>query len=159
MPELQGRAERAKGRFGIVAARFNAFVVDQMIEGALDALKRHGVADNQVILVRVPGAFELPQATRAMVRTGRYAGIIALGAVIRGDTAHFDFVAGEASRGLNRVALDSGCPVAFGLLTTDTVEQALARASVDQGNKGFEAALVALEMADLFEQISDQADG
>lgn len=133
-------------RIGLVASRFNQFIVDELVSGARDALSRHGVAESQQQLVWVPGAFELPLLADRLAQSGQFSAIIALGAVIRGGTPHFEFVAGECARGLSRVALDYGIPVTFGVLTTDTVEQALERAGTGQGNKGFDAAMTAIEM-------------
>jgi 6,7-dimethyl-8-ribityllumazine synthase len=142
-------------RFGVVAARFNEFVVEPLIRGALDALRRHGVGDKQIDLVRVPGAFDIPVAARKMALSHRYDALIALGAVIRGQTPHFDYVAGECAGGIARIALESGVPIAFGVLTTDTGEQALDRAGGKAGNKGADAALVAVEMANLLRRLDN----
>ena len=142
-------------RFGIIAARFNDFVVEPLIRGALDALKRHGVGDKQIELVRVPGAFDIPIAARKMALSNRYDALIALGAVIRGQTPHFDYVAGECAGGVARIALESGIPIAFGVLTTDTSEQAVDRAGGKAGNKGADAALVAVEMANLLRRLDN----
>ncbi len=136
-------------RFGIVVARFNDFITERLLAGALDALRRHGVRDEDVDVAWVPGAFEIPLVARRLARSGRYAAVVTLGAVIRGATAHFDYVAGNVASGVARVALDADVPVIFGVLTTDTIEQAIERAGTKAGNKGFEAALVALEMASL----------
>lgn len=155
---VQGDPSAAVGRFAIVAARFNAFVVDPMVSSARQALETHGIGTADINIVRVPGAFELPVAVEALAATGNYSGIIALGAVIRGATAHFDFVAGECARGLMEVSLRHRCAVSFGVLTTDDVEQALERANPDAGNKGFDVAVAALEMADLLQRISDRSD-
>lgn len=133
-------------RIGVLASRFNQFIVDQLVSGAHDALERHGVAPSEQTLIWVPGAFELPLLADRMARTGAFDALIALGAVIRGGTPHFEYVAGECARGLNRVALDHGIPIAFGVLTTDTIEQAVERAGTGAGNKGFDAAMTALEM-------------
>jgi 6,7-dimethyl-8-ribityllumazine synthase len=141
-------------RLVVVAARFNEFVVEPLVRGALDALKRHGVLDQQIEIVRVPGAFEMPVVVRKLALSQRYDAIIALGAVIRGETPHFDYVAGECASGVARVALESGVPVAFGVLTTDTVEQAVDRAGGKAGNKGADCALVAIEMANLLRRLS-----
>jgi len=141
-------------RLGVVAARFNEFVVEPLVRGALDALKRHGVQDNQIEIIRVPGAFEMPVVVRKLALSQRYDAIIALGAVIRGETPHFDYVAGECAGGVARVALESGVPVAFGVLTTDTVEQAVDRAGGKAGNKGADCALVAIEMANLLRRLA-----
>lgn len=135
-----------KSCFGLIASRFNQFIVDELVSGARDALSRHGVAESQQQLVWVPGAFELPLLADRLAQSGQFSAIIALGAVIRGGTPHFEFVAGECARGLSRVALDYGIPVTFGVLTTDTVDQALERAGTGAGNKGFDAAMTAIEM-------------
>jgi 6,7-dimethyl-8-ribityllumazine synthase len=140
-------------RFGVVITRFNDFVVEPLLRGALDALKRHGAADKQIEIVRVPGAFDLPVAARKLALSRRYEALIALGAVIRGQTPHFDYVAGECASGLARIALESGVPIAFGVLTTDTMEQAVDRAGGKAGNKGADAALAALEMANLLRRL------
>ena len=132
----------------IVASRFNRFIVDQLVEGAADALKRHGIDEDRLLLVWVPGAIELPLLADQLASSGRFDAVIALGAVIRGGTPHFDYVAGECARGLTRVALDNGLPVTFGVLTTDTVEQALERAGTGGGNKGYDAAMTAIEMVE-----------
>ncbi len=132
----------------IVASRFNRFIVDQLVEGAADALKRHGIDEDRLLLVWVPGAIELPLLADQLASSGRFDAVIALGAVIRGGTPHFDYVAGECARGLTRVALDNGLPVTFGVLTTDTVEQALDRAGTGGGNKGYDAAITAIEMVE-----------
>jgi len=133
-------------RIAIVAARFNRFVVEQLLEGAIDALNRQGVAEEDRALVWVPGAWEIPLVADQFAASGRYDAVIALGAVIRGGTPHFDFVAGECASGLTRVSLDRGVPVTFGVLTTDDVEQAVERAATDAGNKGFDVATAAIEM-------------
>jgi 6,7-dimethyl-8-ribityllumazine synthase len=136
-------------RFALVASRFNHFIVDRRVEGALDAIARHGGALERVTIVRVPGAWEIPTAVARLARKGATDGIIALGAVIRGSTPHFDYVAGEVTKGIAAVALDTGVPVTFGILTTDTIEQAIERAGTKSGNKGWEAALGAIEMVSL----------
>jgi 6,7-dimethyl-8-ribityllumazine synthase len=140
-------------RFAFVAARFNDFVVEPLIRGALDALKRHGASEKQIEIVRVPGAFDIPIVVRKLALSRRYDALIALGAVIRGQTPHFDYVAGECASGLARIALESGVPIAFGVLTTDTVEQAVDRAGGKAGNKGADAALAAIEMANLLRRL------
>jgi 6,7-dimethyl-8-ribityllumazine synthase len=140
-------------RFAIVAARFNDFVVESLLRGALDALKRHGATEKQVEIVRVPGAFDIPIVARKLALSRRYEAIIALGAVVRGQTPHFDYVAGECASGLARIALESGVPIAFGVLTTDTMEQAVDRAGGKAGNKGADAALAAIEMANLLRRL------
>ena len=140
-------------RFGFIAARFNDFVVEPLIRGALDALKRHGATDKQVEIVRVPGAFDIPIVARKMALSHRYDALITLGAVVRGQTPHFDYVAGECASGIARIALESGVPIAFGVLTTDTMEQATDRAGGKAGNKGADAAMVAIEMANLLRRL------
>jgi len=140
-------------RFAVVAARFNEFVVEGLVRGALDALKRHGVGEKQVEIVRVPGAFDIPVVARKLALSRRYEALIALGAVIRGQTPHFDYVAGECAGGIARIALETGIPIAFGVLTTDTVEHAVDRAGGKAGNKGADAALVAIEMATLLRRL------
>jgi 6,7-dimethyl-8-ribityllumazine synthase len=151
--EIQGELLARDLRFALVAARFNDFVVELLIRGALDALKRHGVGEQQIDIVRVPGAFDIPVVARKLALSRRYQALVALGAVIRGDTPHFDYVAGECAAGISRIALESGVPIAFGVLTTDNVEQAMDRAGGKAGNKGADAALVAMEMADLLRRL------
>ena len=141
------------GRFALVAARFNQFIVDSLVAGARDGLLRHGVAEDAIDLVRVPGSFEIPLVAQRLAKSGKYAAVICLGAVIRGDTDHYDHVVSAAVSGIARVALDSGIPVIFGLLTCDTVEQAINRAGVKSGNKGFDAAVAAVEMVNLLCQL------
>ena len=133
----------------IVAARFNAFIVDRLVEGAIDGLVRHGVAKSAITLIRTPGAFEMPLALRRAAKSGQFAAVIALGAVIRGSTPHFDYVCSEAARGTSAATDETGVPVLFGVLTTDTIEQAVERAGTKAGNKGFDAALAAIEMINL----------
>ena len=140
-------------RFAFVAARFNDFVVEPLIRGALDALKRHGASDKQIEIVRVPGAFDIPIVARKLALSRRYDALIALGAVVRGQTPHFAYVAGECASGIARIALESGVPIAFGVLTTETMEQAVDRAGGKAGNKGADAALVAIEMANLLRRL------
>jgi 6,7-dimethyl-8-ribityllumazine synthase len=140
-------------RFAIVAARFNDFVVEPLVRGALDALKRHGATEKQIEIVRVPGAFDIPIVVRKLALSRRYEALIALGAVVRGQTPHFDYVAGECASGLARIALETGVPIAFGVLTTDTMEQAVDRAGGKAGNKGADAALAAIEMANLLRRL------
>jgi len=139
----------------IVASRFNHFIVEQLVKGAIDAVKRHGIDEDRQTLVWVPGAFELPLMADQLASSGRYDAVIALGAVIRGGTPHFDYVAGECAGGLGRVALDRGIPVSFGVLTTDTIEQALERAGTGEGNKGFDAAMTAIEMVETMRKVAD----
>ncbi len=141
-------------RFGIVVGRFNSFVVESLLDGALDTLKRHGASEKDIEIVRVPGAFEIPLACKQMASGKKYDAIIALGAVIRGGTPHFEFVAGECGKGLAQVMLEYGIPVAFGVLTVDTIEQAIERAGTKAGNKGVEATLSAIEMVNLMPQLN-----
>ena len=145
----------AKGkRFAIVVSRFNSFVVDRLLEGAVDTLIRHGnVADDDITVIKVPGAYELPLVAKKAANSGKFDAIIAIGAVIRGGTPHFDFVAGECNKGLAQVCLDSEIPVSFGVITTDSIEQAIDRAGLKVGNKGGEAALSALEMVNVLSQL------
>jgi 6,7-dimethyl-8-ribityllumazine synthase len=140
-------------RFGFIAARFNDFVVEPLIRGAVDALKRHGATEKQIEIVRVPGAFDIPIVARKLALSRRYDALLALGAVVRGQTPHFDYVAGECASGLARIALESGIPIAFGVLTTDTMEQAVDRAGGKAGNKGADAALAAIEMANVLRRL------
>jgi 6,7-dimethyl-8-ribityllumazine synthase len=140
-------------RFTIVAARFNDMIVDSLIRGAVDTLVRHGAAEKQIELIRVPGAFDLPLVVQKIAASKRCDAIVALGAVIRGATPHFEHVAGQCAAGLARASLDSGVPVAFGVLTTDTIEQAIERAGTKAGNKGADAALCALELANLLRRL------
>ena len=142
-------------RFAIVAARFNAVITDALLEGALSTLAEHGVPEDHVSVVQVPGAFEIPITAKRLAASGRYEAIIALGAVVRGDTPHFEYVAGECARGVGRVALEEDVPVIFGVLTTDTDEQARERAGGKEGNKGFEAAIAGLEMVTLLRRLQD----
>jgi 6,7-dimethyl-8-ribityllumazine synthase len=135
--------------FAIVASRFNAFIVESLVAGARDTLVRHGVDPGKICLVRVPGAWEIPMACSRLTRSGRFDAVVAVGAVIRGGTPHFDHVAGEVSKGVAQVALETGVPVAFGVLTTDTIEQAVERAGTKAGNKGCDAAMTAIEMVSL----------
>jgi len=152
---IEGDLQARGLRFAIVASRFNDSVVERLIDGAVDALSRHGASAGQLELVRVPGAFDLPLVVRRIAETGRADAIIALGAVIRGDTAHFDYVAGECASGLSRIASDTGVPVAFGVLTTDTVEQAEERAGGTEGNRGADAAQAAIRLATLLRKLVD----
>ncbi len=149
----EGDFRTPPGRFALVAARFNAVVVDQLVAGALDALKRHGVPDDRVDVVKVPGSFEIPVVAQRLGKSGRYAAVVCLGCIIRGDTDHYDHVAGAATSGIARAGLDAGVPVIFGVLTTDTLEQAVHRAGAKAGNKGFEAAVTAVEMVNLMTQL------
>jgi 6,7-dimethyl-8-ribityllumazine synthase len=153
--EFRGGFDPADRRFAIVVSRFNDLVTDRLLAGARACLAQHGVADENVDVIWVPGAWELPIAAQSAARGGRYAALIALGCVVRGETPHFDYVAGGAAHGLARVALESGIPVALGLLTTETSDQALARAGGKSGNKGWDAAQSALEMAGLLGRLEE----
>ena len=151
---VEANFDAAGKKFAIVVSRFNSFVVESLLEGAVDALKRHGnVNDDDITIVRVPGAYELPIAAKRLAQKESFDAIIAIGAVIRGGTPHFDFVAGECNKGLAQVAMEYVLPVAFGVITTDTIEQAIDRAGLKVGNKGGEAALSALEMINVLEQL------
>jgi len=141
-------------RFGLVVSRFNSFITERLLEGAIDALVRHGAAEADMLVARVPGAWEIPLACKRMAESGKFDGVIALGAVIRGSTPHFDMVASEVSKGVAQAALQSGVPIAFGVLTTDSIEQAVERAGSKAGNKGAEAAMAAVEMAHVLKALS-----
>ncbi len=158
MNRLEGQLDARGMRFGVVVARFNDFVTARLLEGAVDALTRHGAAEEAIDCAFVPGAFEIPAAARRLAATGRYDAVICLGAVIRGATPHFDYVAAEVAKGVGQVGLEAEVPVLFGVLTTDTLEQAIERAGSKAGNKGAEAALAAIEMVDLLRRI-EAAEG
>lgn len=151
--QLQATPSGEGLRIGIALARFNQSVTDLLLAGALDALKRHGVADDAIDVATVPGAFELPLCAQRLAAAGRYDALVCLGAVVRGETPHFDYVAAEAARGIVKVSLRLDLPIAFGVLTTDTVEQALARAGGARGNKGYDAAVTALEMVNVLRAV------
>lgn len=153
MKTLEGDFTANNARIAIVATRFNSFIVDALVGGAQDTLRRHGVADEALTLIRVPGAWELPLVVDKAAASGDYDGVVALGCVIRGGTPHFDYVAGECAKGIGQVSQQRGVPVAFGVLTTDTIEQAIERAGTKAGNKGAEAALSLLEMISLLRQL------
>jgi 6,7-dimethyl-8-ribityllumazine synthase len=154
MPKtLEGKISAEGYRFGLVVSRFNDFISSKLVEGAVDALKRHGATEEQLLLVKVPGAFEIPLAAKKLAESGKVDAVICLGAVIRGSTPHFDYVAAEVSKGIAVVALDTKVPVAFGVLTTDNLEQAIERAGTKSGNKGWDAAVAAMEMVNLFKQL------
>ena len=166
--EIEGQVVVPEGaRFGIVASRFNHFIVDRLVEGALDAIRRHGGEKAHVTIVRVPGAWEIPYAVKRLIQVSKAKddllasqgvaplhAIIALGAVIRGSTPHFDYIAAEVTKGIAHVSMDSGVPTAFGVLTTDTIEQAIERAGTKAGNKGWQAAEAAIEMAQVFRSLA-----
>lgn len=156
MAMITGKPDGAGRRFAIVVSRFNEFVTARLLEGARTCLLEYGVLPNDIDIVHVPGAWEIPLAAQRAAATGAYHAIVALGCVIRGETAHFDYIAGSAARGLARVSLDSGLPIAFGVLTTEDDAQALDRAGGRDGNKGWDAALSALEMVDLARQLDQQ---
>lgn len=153
---IEGNLAVADRRFGIVASRFNDFIVKSLLEGALDAVKRHGGDVGAVDVVWVPGSYELPLIAKRLALSGRYDAVVCLGVVIRGATSHFDYVAGGAASGISAVAIEVNLPVIFGVLTTDTIEQAIERAGTKAGNKGFEAAAAAIEMASIMKQLDDQ---
>ena len=154
MPKIiEGRLDAQGLKIGILVSRFNSFIGDRLVEGAIDALLRHGADKENLVVVRVPGAFEIPPAAKQMAASGRYDALVCLGAVIRGSTPHFDYVSAEVSKGIAAVSMDAGIPVTFGVLTTDTLEQAIERAGSKAGNKGFDAAVAAIEMANLYKAI------
>ena len=150
---IEGNYQTGSASYGIAVARFNSFIVDRLLDGAIDALRKQGVQDKDITIVKVPGAYELPIAVKQMIAQDDFDAIIALGAVIRGGTPHFEYVAGECVKGLSQVGLAAGLPVAFGVLTVDTIEQAIERAGTKAGNKGAEAALTAIEMVSLSRQL------
>ena len=150
---IEGHLNGAGLKFAVVISRFNHFITGHLLDGAEDALKRHGVSDDGTTVVWVPGAFEIPLVAKKLAQSGEYNGVICLGAVIRGSTPHFDYVAAEVSKGVAAVGLDTGVPVIFGVITTDNIEQAIERAGAKSGNKGWDAALTALELADLNRKI------
>ena len=150
---LEGNLTANGLRFGIVVSRWNDFITKALLEGALDAIRRHGGNEEQVTVAWVPGSFEIPVAAKALAMSGKYDGIVALGCVIRGATSHYDHIAGAVTSGLNSVGLESGLPIAFGVITVESIEQAIERAGSKAGNKGAEAAVVVMEMANLLRQI------
>lgn len=154
MPKIMEGKISAEGfRFAIIVGRFNDFISSRLAEGAMDALKRHGATDDQITLVKVPGSFEIPLTAKRLAESGRYNAVICLGAVIRGATPHFEYVASEVSKGIATVSLESSIPVTFGVLTTDSLEQAIERAGTKSGNKGWDAAMAAMEMVNLFKEL------
>jgi 6,7-dimethyl-8-ribityllumazine synthase len=160
MPRIvEGHLSAAGLRFGIVSSRFNSFITDKLLDGALDAIKRSGGDPDEVVVYRTPGAFEIPAVARLMTRSGRFDAIICLGAVIRGATPHFEYIAAEVTKGIAQVQLDSEIPIAYGVLTPDTIEQAIERAGTKAGNKGFDAAMAAIEMANLFRAAAGRGGG
>ena len=153
MKVFQGELQAKGLKFGIVVSRFNDFITSRLLEGAVDALLRHGAKEEDIEVVKVPGAFEIPMAAKVLADKKTYNAIICLGTVIRGATPHFDYVAAEVSKGIASVSLETGVPIAFGVITSDTIEQAVERAGTKSGNKGFDAAITAIEMAQLFRKL------
>lgn len=153
--EIQGNLNATGFRFALVASRWNDLVVNRLVAGALDALERLGANSDNLTVCRVPGSFELPLAVKKLAQTGKWDAIICLGAVIRGETPHFDYIAGEVTKGIAQVALDTGIPVTYGVITADSVEQAINRAGMKSGNKGFEAAMSAVELVNLYKEINN----
>ena len=153
MNVYEGNLIASEGNYAIIVGRFNEFIGGKLLDGAIDALKRHGVDENDISLIWVPGAFEIPLAAKRLAVSGNYDAIICLGAVIRGATPHFDYVANEVSKGIANISIETGVPISFGVLTTDTIEQAIERAGTKAGNKGFDAANTAIEMVNLFKVI------
>jgi 6,7-dimethyl-8-ribityllumazine synthase len=149
MKTIEGKLNGAGLKFALVVSRFNSFITERLLEGALDCLRRQGVAEDDLMVARVPGAWEIPVVVKRLAQAKAYDGVICLGAVIRGSTPHFDYVAAEVSKGIAQVSLESGMPISFGILTTDTLEQAIERAGSKAGNKGFAAAEAAIEMVNL----------
>jgi 6,7-dimethyl-8-ribityllumazine synthase len=154
MPQvIEGRLDANGLRIGILVSRFNSFIGERLVEGATDALLRHGAKAEDLTVIRVPGAFEIPPVAKKMAASGHYDALVCLGAVIRGSTPHFEYVSAEVSKGIAAVSMEAGIPVTFGVLTTDTLEQAIERAGSKAGNKGFDAAMAAIEMANLYKAI------
>jgi len=150
---LEGKLDASGLKFGIVVARFNEFITGKLLEGALDCLRRQNAKEDEVTVAWVPGSFEIPLAAKKMAASGKYDAVICIGAVIRGGTAHFDFVAGECAKGIAIASMETGVPVIFGVITTDTIEQAIERAGTRLPNRGFEAAMTAIEMANVLRQL------
>ena len=150
---IEGNLDAKGLTFGIVVSRFNSFICERLLEGSIDALVRHGACEADITVARIPGAFEIPLAAKAMIASKKFDAVICLGAVIRGSTPHFEYVSSEVSKGVASVSLDSGVPVAFGVLTTDTIEQAVERAGTKAGNKGFEAAVTAIETVNVIKAL------
>lgn len=153
---LEGHLSAEGLRFAIVVSRFNELITSQLLQGALEGLRRHGARDEQITVAWVPGSFEIPLVAQRLAKSGRFDAVIAIGAVIRGATPHFDYVAGAAASGISQAALQTGVPVVFGVLTTDTIEQALERAGIKAGNRGWDAAVTAIEMANLLKQLDKE---
>jgi 6,7-dimethyl-8-ribityllumazine synthase len=160
MPKfIEGNLQSTGLRLAIVASRFNHFVVERLVEGALDALRRTGARDEDCTVMRTPGAFEIPALARRAVDSGAYDAVICVGAVIRGATPHFDYIAGEVTKGIAQVSLGASVPVVYGVITTDTIEQAIERAGTKAGNKGYDAAMAAVELCNLYRQLGPGAQG
>ncbi len=153
MKVIQGELQAKGLKFAIIVSRFNDFITGKLLDGAVDALVRHGAKDEDIDVIKVPGAFEIPLAAKKVAEKGSYHAMICLGTIIRGATPHFDYVAAEVSKGIASVSLDTGVPIAFGVLTTDSIEQAVERAGTKSGNKGFDAAVTAIEMAQVFKKL------
>jgi 6,7-dimethyl-8-ribityllumazine synthase len=153
MKTYEGELQAKGFKFAVIISRFNDFITGKLLDGAIDALVRHGSSDQNIEVIKVPGAFEIPLAAKRVAEKGKYDAVICLGTVIRGATPHFDYVSSEASKGIAQASLDTGVPIAFGVLTTDTIEQAVERAGSKGGNKGWDAALVAIEMVQLFKKL------
>ena len=151
--QIEGVLSATDTRFALVVSRFNDFIGQKLVEGAVDCIRRHGGSEEQITIYRCPGAFELPMVAKKVALSGKYDAIITLGAIIRGSTPHFDVIAAEAAKGIAQVSLDTGVPIAFGVLTTENIEQAIERAGTKAGNKGFDAAMTAIEMVNLYRQI------
>jgi len=151
--QIEGALSATETRFALVVSRFNDFIGQKLVEGAVDCIRRHGGSEEQITIYRCPGAFELPMVSKKVALSGKYDAIITLGAIIRGSTPHFDVIAAEATKGIAQVSLDTGVPIAFGVLTTENIEQAIERAGTKAGNKGFDAAMTAIEMVNLYRQI------
>ena len=150
---IEGNLTAGEGRFAVIVSRFNEFISNELLAGCLDGLKRRGVAEKDIDVVKVPGSFEIPLTAKKVAASGKYAAVVCLGAVIRGATPHFEYVASEAAKGVAQAGLATGVPVIFGILTTDSIEQAIERAGTKSGNKGADAAAAAIEMANLFKQL------
>jgi len=150
---IEGKLDAKGLKMAVIASRFNDFITSKLVEGAIDCLRRHGAAESDIAVIRVPGSFEIPLAAQKAAASGDYDAVVCLGALIRGQTPHFDFIASEATKGIAQVSLKAGLPITFGIITADTLDQAVDRAGAKSGNKGFEAALGAIEMADLMKKI------
>ncbi len=153
MKQIEGALSATDTRFALVVARFNDFIGQKLVDGAVDCIRRHGGSEENITIYRCPGAFELPMVAKKVALSGKYDAIVTLGVIIRGSTPHFDVIAAEATKGIAQASLDTGVPVAFGVLTTENLEQAIERAGTKAGNKGFDAAMTAIEMVNLYRQI------